>query len=105
MIFELVVIAIIVGAVLLWFHLLAVRDLALAAAKRHCEQMGVQFLDGSVVLTGMKLTRTSTGSRAIAQRFQFEFTVTGARRYHGETVFVGKRQARMHLEPHVIDEA
>lgn len=99
--FELLVIIPIVGAVIVWFHLLAVKDLALAAAKRHCRQMGVQFLDGSVVLTGVKLTRSSSGSRALAQRFQFDFTVTGERRYRGQTVFVGKRQVSMQLDPHV----
>ncbi|MEX1032396.1 MAG: DUF3301 domain-containing protein [Cellvibrionaceae bacterium] len=101
--FELLVIATLVGAVILWFYMLAVKDLALASAKRHCKQMDVQFLDGSVVLAGVKLTRGSSGSIALAQRFEFEFTVTGEKRYRGETLFVGKRQISMQLEPHVID--
>jgi hypothetical protein len=55
-----------------------------------------------VVRTGIRLTRGSSGSVALAQRFQFEFTVTGERRYRGEATFVGKRQASMQLEPHAI---
>lgn len=98
----LISIALIGGSVLLWLHMQTVRELALSAARRHCREMGVQFLDGTVVLSGVRLRRNYSGSVALAQRFQFEFTVHGDRRYRGETVFLGKRQVSMQLEPHAI---
>ncbi|MCW8194844.1 DUF3301 domain-containing protein [Proteobacteria bacterium 005FR1] len=102
MISELLLIALIVGAFAVWLHMSAVRERALAASRDYCEQMGVQFLDGSVVRTGIRITRARSGTVALAQRFQFEFTVTGERRYRGEAVFVGNRQVSMRLEPHVL---
>jgi len=100
---EILVIALIVAAVVIWFRMLAVKERALIAAKRHCAEMGVQFLDDSVVMSGLTLLRNHrSGSLAIAQRFRFEFTVTGDRRYRGETVYVGHQQISMHLEPHIF---
>jgi len=86
----------------LGLHMSAVRERALLAAREYCRQMGVQFLDGSVARNGIRLTRSRSGSVALAQRFSFEFTVTGERRYQGEAIFVGRRQVKMWLEPHVI---
>jgi hypothetical protein len=102
MLSEILLIALIVGAFALWFHLSSVRERALVASKNYCEQMGVQFLDGSVIRTGIRLTRAPSGTVALAQRFQFEFTVTGERRYRGEAIFVGNRQVSMRLEPHAL---
>lgn len=99
---ELFLIPIAMAALLVWFHMQAVRELALRAAKRHCRDMGVQFLDGSVVFEGVKLARGRSGAVALAQRFRFEFTTTGEKRYRGETVFVGRRQVSMQLEPHAL---
>jgi hypothetical protein len=48
MLLEILFIALITGAVALWFHMSAVRERALVASKNYCRQMGVQFLDGSV---------------------------------------------------------
>lgn len=90
------------GAVLVWLHMQMVRDLALSAARRHCREMDVQFLDGTVVLSRVRLGRNHAGTVTLVQTFQFEFTVHGDRRYRGETVFIGKRQASMQLEPHVL---
>ncbi|MGQ9426603.1 DUF3301 domain-containing protein [Gilvimarinus sp. F26214L] len=99
---ELLIGAAAVSAVIIWFHMLSVRELALSAAKRHCREMGVQFLDGSVVLTSVRPARGHSGAITLLQRFQFEFTVTGERRYRGATRFLGKRQVSMQLEPHVL---
>lgn len=90
------------SAVLIWFHMQLVRELALAAARRHCEQMGVQFLDSTVLLSGLRLGRNPRGTVALVQRFRFEFTVHGDRRYRGEAVYLGRRQISMQLEPHAL---
>lgn len=90
------------SALLIWLHMQLVRELALAAARRHCQQMGVQFLDGTVVLSSVRLRRRQNGNLALAQRFRFEFTVHGDRRYRGETLFIGRQQVSMQLEPHAL---
>lgn len=92
-----------IGSVaVIWLHMQLVRELALSAARRHCEQMGVQFLDSTVVRSGLRLSRSQSGSLALLQSFRFEFTVHGDRRYHGEAVFLGRRQISMQLEPHAL---
>lgn len=95
-------IALIGGGALIWLHMQRVRELALSAARRHCHEMDVQFLDGTVVLSRIRLGRNQEGTLALVQSFQFEFAVHGDRRYRGQTVFIGKRQLSMQLEPHVL---
>lgn len=104
MLSEILLVLAIVGVVWAWMHTLAVKDLANTAAKRHCQQMGVQFLDGTVALGGAKPTWSGGDGLRLAQRFTFEFTVTGEKRYHGEVQFIGKRQVHLFLEPHVIED-
>lgn len=89
-------------AALLWLHMQLVRELALAAARRHCREVGVQLLDSTVVRSSIRLCRNQHGRVALAQRFRFEFTVHGDRRYRGETLFIGRQQVSMQLEPHAI---
>lgn len=85
-----------------WWHLSSTREHALAAAKHHCDQMQVQFLDGSVMANGIRFSRSSSGSVVLVQRFRFEFSTTGDERYTGYAELVGRRVLKMELEPHRI---
>lgn len=100
MMWELLLLPLVPAVILLWLHMQTVKQWANAAVKRHCREMGVQFLDGTVVLSSIRLGRVPAGGIALKQRFAFEFSVTGERRYRGETVFLGKHQMSMQLEPH-----
>ena len=81
-------------------RLLAVKDLAIAAAKKHCQAMDVQFLDGSVVQCGFRLRLKSGWKPIILQTYNFEFATTGDKRYIGWTTFRGRTQVSMELQPH-----
>lgn len=99
---ELFLILSIVAIVFLLIHLSTVKDLALQAAKKHCHEMEVQFLDGTVSPAGFGLARNHKGTLTLVQKYRFEFTVTGGERYEGRTEFAGKRILSVILEPHKI---
>ena len=92
----------ILAAVGLWWYSTECREAALAAAQQHCHTVGVQLLDGSVVSNGFRLTRRSSGSLALVQKFYFEFSTTGDRRYRGYLEQLGKRTIRIELEAHKL---
>ncbi len=84
-----------------WWYLSDVREAALAAAKRHCREVQVQFLDGSVSGNGFRLIRT-TGGWQLVQRFVFEFTSTGEDRCLGRAEMIGRRVIKMELDAHKV---
>ncbi|MCG8536008.1 MAG: DUF3301 domain-containing protein [Pseudomonadales bacterium] len=94
---------VLVAAVAGWWRLSSTREQALTAAKVHCQQMGVQFLDGSVMSNGYQLTRDKRDNVALLQKYRFEFTTTGDQRYSGYAELIGKRVVKMELEPHRLD--
>lgn len=100
---ELFLILFVVAIVFLLIHLSSVKDLAMQAAKKHCHEMEVQFLDGTVSPAGFGLTRNHRGTLTLIQKYRFEFTVTGGERYVGRTEFAGKQILKMILEPHKFE--
>lgn len=101
---ELLLVVLLLGAIAGgWWYLSDVREAALRAAQRHCAEMGVQFLDGSVMPDGVRLIRNRTGALVLLQKFRFEFTTSGDERYCGRAQLVGRRVMKMELEPHRFD--
>lgn len=99
----LLILLLIIGIITGWWYLSGTYEAALTAAKAHSDTMGVQFLDGSVIRNGFRVTRIRGGSLALIQKFRFEFTTTGEQRYSGYTELLGKRVLKMELEPHKIN--
>lgn len=77
------------------------KDVALATAKRYCEQRSVQLLDESVAWHSARFTRTPRGRLVRAHTYQFEFTVVGDRRYRGEVTITRKHLLDAQLESHL----
>lgn len=98
---QLFLLVIIIAFILFIWRIMSVKDLALIAAKKHCQEMDVQFLDGSVVQCGIKYV-FSKFKPAIMQSYQFEFTTSGERRYIGWTTFKGRQKVSMELQPHTF---
>lgn len=87
---------------LYWLNAQRVKELVLGAAKKHCEKMGVQLLDDSVVLKRLWLRRDSLGNMRLWRSFQFEFSSTGDERYSGRVEVLGKRIQDLRLDPHRV---
>lgn len=73
----------------LWFDGLRVREAAIAAAKKACQQYEVQFLDDTVALSGLGLGRNSRGQLRVRRIYQFEFSESGATRRPGLVLMLG----------------
>ena len=76
------------------------RDRAIALARQHCEGVDVQLLDDTVSLVKVRPTRHPKGHMALMRVYEFEFSVTGERRYQGQLILKGDRLAGAKLEPH-----
>lgn|SRR5690606_21948122 len=85
-----------------WRRALLSKDIAFAAAQRHCREMDVQMLDQSVYLRRLWFKRNARGHLSLWRAFYFEFTATGADRYSGRVILLGRRVEAVQLEPHRV---
>ena len=90
----------IAGAVMFRYRGLAVRERALVAVRKHCDQMDLQLLDQTVALRSLWLQRDSSGRLRLRRRYNFEFTSTGAERYLGQVVFLGNQLESVETQAH-----
>ena len=85
-----------------WWNTLGIKPIALRAAQRHCDEMGIQLLDESIVIRRFKFKRDRMGGMRVWRSFSFEFSTTGDARYRGRVDVLGKRVVNVQLEPHRI---
>jgi hypothetical protein len=78
-----------VAALVYAFVALYGKELATAAAREHCRQHGLMFLDDTVVLKRLSVRRNSDGRIVLQRRYRFEFSSDGDLRYSGEIVLSG----------------
>jgi hypothetical protein len=90
----------IAGGFWLWWDSRGVAEIAIAAARRHCEQVGVAFLNDTVAWKKVRLQRGYNGRMQIERSYYFEFSSDIARRYEGQITMLGKRVKSVQLEPH-----
>jgi len=74
-------------------------------ATRHCQQLGLQLLDQSMVIRGIWPFRDANGKLNLRRRYQFEFSSIGDRRYQGMLVLAGLRLQSIELEAYKIESA
>jgi hypothetical protein len=94
---EIIVIALL--AFVLWFiaDSLKAREAAHAAARRACEEAGVQFLDDTVSQLKIKLARDSEGRAVLERWFRFEFSPSGDDRQQGTVRLKSNRVQEINL--------
>ncbi len=86
-----------------WWNTLGIKPIAMRAAQRLCDEMGVQLLDEGIVLRRARLKRDRLdGGMRVWRSFSFEFSTTGDARYRGRVEVFGKRVMDVQLEPHRI---
>lgn len=89
-------------AAVYWFKTQAVKERALAAVIKHCQDMEVQMLDDYVALNYVGFKRDESGAIRIARRFSFEFSSSGAERYQGQITLLGRKVVAIQMEPYRI---
>ncbi len=79
----------VLGAIIgLWLKLSAARERAVQEARRQCEQHGLQLLDETVGMRGMRLRRVN-GLRMIERCYGFEVSIDGHDREAGRLWMIG----------------
>jgi len=94
-------VAVLVFAALAWFWMDALRckEIARAAGLMACQQAEAQFLDDTVEITRLRLRRDARGQLLLYREYRFEFTRNHDYRLRGEIELLGRRVARLALEP------
>jgi hypothetical protein len=88
-----------------WWQSGVFKGRAREMASRHCQQLNLQLLDYSMVITGYWPTRDASGNFVIRRTYQFEFTSTGKRRHQGIIVLFGSQIKSIDLEAYIIPDA
>lgn len=99
-------IVLLLGAAAVYYYTsLKIREIAIAAVRKHCQQMNLQLLDQSVSLYRVRPGLSNTNLLTLSRRFVFEFTSTGDERYKGEIVLLGNQVKKITLQPHRMPAA
>jgi len=97
----LIVVAVAFSAVF-WWNTMGIRLQAYNAAKRHCQELGLQLLDQSVMLKRVRIKRNRAGGLSLQRIFAFEFASTGDERYCGEVQLLGRSLVDVTVDLHRI---
>ena len=102
--------SLVVALIGFWWQSDKIRGFAYGHALKYCREQGLQLLDQSLVLVGVKPLRGESGGLHLRRRYRFEFATTGETRYRGRIEMAGPRLLRLEVDPHVmpgaeIDEA
>jgi len=74
-------------------------------ASSHCQQLNLQLLDQSMVITGYWPAINAYGNPVMRRSYEFEFTSTGERRYRGIIVLLGMHLESIDLEAYILPDA
>jgi hypothetical protein len=80
-----------IAAVAFWFAGRAAAETAVHWGRQACARAGVQWLDHSVHLLSMRLSRGSDGWLGIERHYGFEYSSGGEDRHAGRIVLRGER--------------
>jgi len=90
---------VILGAALwLWRDSLRAREAAARVSRRACESEGLQFLDDTVSLAGMRPI-LAYGRPHLKRIYEFEFSRQGDDRHTGRVTLTGERVDTIYLGP------
>lgn len=88
---------VLLGAIITsWLKLSRAREIAVAEARRHCEQHSLQLLDETVGLRAMRVRRLR-GQRTLERCYGFEVSIDGGDRESGRLWMSGQRVTELVL--------
>lgn len=88
-----------------WWESGVYKGCARNLATAHCDNLGLQLLDQSMVITGFRPARNAAGRLVLRRTYQFEFASTGDRRYRGSIVLDGRQLNSIELEAYKLPES
>jgi len=93
---DLLLLLVLGGLVTAWMKLSRARELAVAAARRHCELQGLQLLDETVGLRAIRVRRLD-GHRRLERGYGFDVSIDGDDREQGRLWMIGPRVSGLSL--------
>jgi len=96
---DIVILLFISTCIYAWWRNTSIREQALIRAKKHCESLDLQLLDGSVAGEQWKPV-WHQGQIKIKRTYKFEFSSSGIARYPGKIYYLGHQQQDIWLSPH-----
>lgn len=84
--------------VLLWQAGLRSRDTAILTAQQTCQQQGVQFLDGTAALQGLRPYFTSDEGPGLQRTYTFDYSIDGFGRHTGCIILRNTRVSAVLLD-------
>ncbi|HEX8986744.1 MAG TPA: DUF3301 domain-containing protein [Rhodocyclaceae bacterium] len=75
----------------LWYDSMKARDAGIEAVRAACQAEGLQLLDETVSIAGLKPARDENGRLALRRVYAFEYSDTGDNRRRGSIVLLGQR--------------
>ena len=85
-----------------WWQSGGFKGRARELATRHCQQLDLQLIDQSMVISSIWPQRNAGGSLSLRRTYQFEFTSTGDQRYQGVLVLFGMKLKSIQLETYKL---
>jgi len=90
---------VVIGATIwFWSDSLRARERMTATCTHICSEMRLQFLDETVALARLRLTRTDRGWLAWRRIYNFEFSESGSDRWKGRALLTGQRVESVQLD-------
>jgi hypothetical protein len=93
---DLLLLLVLGGIVTAWMKLSRAREIAVSAARRHCELHGLQLLDETVGLRAIRLRRLD-GHRRLERGYGFDVSIDGEDREQGRLWMIGQRVSGLNL--------
>lgn len=86
----------------LWYDSLKARDAGMGAVRAVCAAEGLQLLDDTVAIAGLKPERNDEGRLVLRRVYEFEYSDTGNDRRHGSVVLHGHRVIVLNVGLHGV---
>lgn len=99
--YELLLLCALCGLVWFWLDSIKAREIGVQAARKACQDEGLQFLDETVVGRSVALRRDDDGVLRLQRIFAFEYSDTGNNRCSGSVTLLGHCVEMLYVRPHL----
>lgn len=94
---NLILLAILAGVLIFWRSTLRAREEAIRASRAACKVRDLQFLDDTVFLARLGISRGRQGWPLLRRTYEFEFSADGFDRIVGSVTVFGARVESVYL--------
>lgn len=97
---EILLLLVLLAGAWFWYDSIKARELALHVARQTCIREGVQLLDETIACRSQRPSRADNGHLQWRRVYDFEYSGSGADRYRGSVMIVGREVALLDVSEH-----